>query len=317
MDKRWFSVMALGLLGQVAAAQQPSANPKIANHDLVAQSRQLMQWWPGLYDNHEQIVRQSGGGISPPANSPFHRLHSDVRKVDAPQLGDQVLALAQHRDNDPAHVTRRELAVVAIDPAAGVLRVRRFAVTDPRQFDDPASLRVETLKPMGAACDILFHYVGRQFEGAVADRKCATGQPGDAIVVGQDFVWEREQGRPHDWYQQSRAHPFTCNVFASEGKMAETRFLTTLHLHDQGGEADIAWPDGRTLTFTIHQRAFSTPTDREYPIFRIHDKGSPVPIAYGYAVDGARRFGLNLGWFYVRCYDDRDMTPADMGEARK
>ena len=88
--------------------------------------------------------------------------------------------------------------------------------------------------------------------------------------------------------------------------MAKTKYLTTIHLHDQGGAADIAWPDGRTLTFTIHTRAFSSPPDREYPLFRIHEKGKTVPIAYAYAVDGASRFGLNLGWFYVRCYAEGD-----------
>ena len=32
--------------------------------DLSAQLTRLMEWWPGEYDNHEQIVRQSGGGLS-------------------------------------------------------------------------------------------------------------------------------------------------------------------------------------------------------------------------------------------------------------
>jgi hypothetical protein len=26
-----------------------------------------------------------------------------------------------------------------------------------------------------------------------------------------------------------------------------------------------------------------------------------VPIAYAYAVDDSERYGLNLGWFYIRC----------------
>ena len=95
--------------------------------------------------------------------------------------------------------------------------------------------------------------------------------------------------------------------------MAKTRFLTTLHLDNQGTEADMAWPDGRTLTFSIHTRAFTSSSDREYPLFRIHEKGNPVPIAYAYGVDGTTRFGLNLGWFYIRCYDDADAESAGPG----
>jgi hypothetical protein len=109
-------------------------------------------------------------------------------------------------------------------------------------------------------------------------------------------------GSNHEWFQQTRARWFRCVVnHSATGDMTKTTRLTEVQLHDQGGEADIAWPDGRTLTFVIHTRAFTAPTDREFPLFRIHEKGNPVPIAYAYASDGADRFGLNLGWFYTLC----------------
>lgn len=62
---------------------------------------------------------------------------------------------------------------------------------------------------------------------------------------------------------------------------------------------------------TIQARAFASPPDREYPLFRIHEKGHDVPIAYAYAADDAARFGLNIGWFYVRCYADGEDMGAD------
>ncbi len=77
------------------------------------------------------------------------------------------------------------------------------------------------------------------------------------------------------------------------------------------GEADSPWPDGRTLTITIHSRAFTSPPECEYPLFRIHEKGKEVPIAYAYAVDDATHFGLNLGWFYIRCDAEGEDLDAD------
>jgi hypothetical protein len=62
---------------------------------------------------------------------------------------------------------------------------------------------------------------------------------------------------------------------------------------------------------TIQARAFAPPPDREYPLFRIHEKGHDVPIASAYAADDAARFGLNIVWFYVRCYADGEDMGAD------
>ena len=93
--------------------------------------------------------------------------------------------------------------------------------------------------------------------------------------------------------------------------MTNTEFLTTVRLHDQGGEAPIDYPDGRALSLVIHSRAFTSPPDHTYPIFRVHERGEHVPIAYGYAVDEAERFGLNLGWFYTLCRvaTDEELSP--------
>jgi CpeT/CpcT family (DUF1001) len=325
---------------------RPLARTPIAGmqaRDLAAALPLLMKWWHGQFDNHEQIVRQSGGGLSPHTSVPFNRLHTDVKAVAAPALGSYVLLLSQYADNDPAKLRKRELLILSADTQANAIRVRRYSVPDWQQLDDPAlaaKLQTADLRPLGANCDLFLRYAGGQFQGSLAAQTClaasgngAVGKADYDLIVGSSYMWERGQvrnartgkvdwemapGSSYDWYQESRAQPFTCNVFASPGgEMAKSEFLQTIHLHDQGGEAEIAWPDGRTLMFTIHQRAFTAIPEHQYPLFRIHEKGKTVPIAYAYAVDQNKRFGLNLGWFYIRCYDDTDISPVDMLEARK
>ena len=148
------------------------------------------------------------------------------------------------------------------------------------------------------------------------------------MAVGANFYWTRERrrdlrtdavtrqsapGAAYGWFEQSRALPYTCVVMNNaEGDMKKTAFFKTIRIDDQGGEADLKWPDGRTLTFSIQNRAFTDPPDREYPLFGVHEKGNPVPIAYAYAVDGSRRFGLNLGWFYVRCYAEGEVNASEI-----
>jgi len=60
----------------------------------------------------------------------------------------------------------------------------------------------------------------------------------------------------------------------------------------------------------VHSRAFTSPSDRTYPIFRVHERSEHVPIAYGYAVAEAERFRLDLGWFYTLCRFESDNEPA-------
>jgi hypothetical protein len=282
-------------------------SPAFATHseyDVKAQLQMLMDWWPGEYDNHEQIVRQSGGGLSSLTEQPFYRVHTRYERVERPQLGTHVISRVDYRDDDPARVLRSSTYVLSVDKDAGAVRVQQYRPRAPGSEESVA---------LGAGCDLLLYFVGGQFEARLPAKSCgAAGEPDEyGIVVGPRYVWFRERPSPA-WFQQTRARRFTCMVFESaDGDMRKTRFLKTIRLHDQGGEADIAWPDGRTLTFTIHSRAFTSPPDREFPLFRIHEKGKTVPIAYAYAVDDAPRFGLNLGWFYVRCYAAGQALGAD------
>jgi hypothetical protein len=291
-------------LATLAVAVAPIAAAAHGEYDLKAQLQTLMQWWTGEYDNHEQIVRQSGGGLSPATEAPFYRVHSRYERVTGSPLGANVLRVVDYRDDDPGRVLRARTYVLSVDTVARALRVAQYM---------PKSAGSTELVPLGPPCDLLLHFVGGQFEGALPEGACKVGgKPADyGVVVGPRYTWYRDRpGR--EWFEQTRARPFTCMVQESaDGDMRKTRFLKTIRLHDQGGEADIPWPDGRTLTFTIHARAFTTPPEREYPLFRIHEKGQDVPIAYAYAVDDAARFGLNLGWFYIRCYADGEDLGTD------
>ena len=313
MRRAWATVALIATLMTPPAAAQMRAS------DLKAQLRQLSDWWPGRYDNHEQIVRQSGGGLSVLTDKPFFRLHTTVERVTGSPLGDMVFAVKTYRGPDQNMPVGTELRAVAIDEAAQALRVRRFTVA----ASGPSV-------PLSAGCDLLLRYVGGQFEGNVASRGCAVpgGFADDEVVVGPIYQWVRGRtlsrsgrvvaelapGSDFGWFQQTRARNFACTVHGTAtGDMRKTEYLRTIRLHDQGGEADIPWPDGRTLTFTIHTRAFAVPASRENPLFRVHEKGNPVPIAYAYAVDGTKRFGLNLGWFYIRCYAEGDESEGEPG----
>lgn len=314
----WRAILTAMLL--MAVAGPAAAHTK---QDLNSQLKLLMQWWPGDYDNNEQIVRQSGGGLDAPTSAPFYRIHTVYKRVDLPALGPNVLSVREWKNNNPADVVRVRLYSLSIDEKAKAIRVKVHMPRDEKAAlpaDDAALAGV--MRPARDECDLYLNWIGGQFQGGFKDRAC-TAENGREwfqyqVMVGPDFTWWRDRrlasrdgkvtwenapGSDYAWFEQTKARWMKCEVQEDrEGIMRNTKKIADIRLHDQGGEADIAWPDGRTLTFLIHTRQFTSPSEHTFPLFRIHDKKNmTIPIAYAYAVDGAERYGLNLGWFYIRC----------------
>ncbi len=197
----------------------------------------LMQWWPGQYDNHEQIVRQSGGGLPAPTNQPFPRVHSRYEHVTGSPLGDNVISMVDYLDDDPSQPIRTRRYVLSVDKSASALRLAQYAPSRLGAASSPSA--------RSATCCCTSSAGSSKAASRQRPAGPAANPPNTAWSVGPRYTWFRE--RPgHDWFEQTRARPFTCMVQEnSEGEMLNTRFLKTIRLHDQGGQADIAWPDGR------------------------------------------------------------------------
>jgi hypothetical protein len=168
-------------------------------------------------------------------------------------------------------------------------------------------------------------YEGDRFRGRMKDRACTMAVGGSReknawfeyrIVVGPDRYWFKDKARlltdnsvawelapgSEDFFQASRAQSFSCVVnYNVDGDMTRTEKLTTVSLHDQGGEAAIEYPGGRNLSLVLHRREFSVPSERTFRILRLHEDQHHVPLSYTYADSAADRFGMNFGWFYTLC----------------
>jgi hypothetical protein len=328
---RTMLAVVVGLLAMSAATSQADTQA-----DLERQLQLLMDWWPGEYDNHEQIVRQSGGGLSKPVYAPHFRVHAHYLRVELPELGAHVLYAEEYKNGVPADLHLARLYSVAIDQDARALRVKPH--DPPAGADlagahgDPArveALAAGTLRTGPEACDLLLRFEGGQFRGGTRPGAC---QRNDAyehleIVIGPDYYWFRErrtsepggepawEGAPAPggaYFELSRVRWFSCTVnYNLEGKMAETERLATVRLHSEGGVAPIAYPDGRRLSLVLHRRAFRSPAVRRFYILRLHEDGHHVPISYSYTQDTAPRFGMNLGWFYTLCRDEAEPPAGD------
>ncbi len=298
--------------------------------ELEGQLERMMEWWPGEYDNHEQVVRKSGGGAAALVYEPIYRIHSHIIKLDRPDLGENVLYVEEYRNGDPSNIYRARVYALSVDEAEEAVRVKPHAFKSGNEsmvgaWSDPerlAAIKADDLEPYSDSCDINMRWEGGQFRGGPEPETCDAPTEEESwydyqVILGPKYQWDRvkaiskatgevtwegAEGSNFAWIQMAKARRFTCTVnYNLEGDMLKTEFLTEIEVHDQGGATDIEWPDGRTLEFQLHTREFASPSERVFPLFRVNEKGNPVPISYAWAVDDADRFGINLGWFYALC----------------
>ena len=300
----------------------------------------MLGWWTGEYDNNEQIVRQSGGGLSEPTFTPHFRIHSHYRRVDMPDFGKYVVYVEEYRNNDPANLYRIRLMTLEVNSQANGIRVTLHTPDDPQSLigghQDLGRItktRRDDWRTFSEGCTVLLRFEGNQFAGGMRSRACRiaanrTGEERDGyfdyrLIIGPGYYWfadrirrladdavswELAPGSP-DFFQLDPVTWFSCRVnFNLEGDMTATEPLVLVQLHDQGGVARIEYPGGRDLSLVLHNRAFSTPTENRFRILRLHEDDNPVPLAYGYTIVPAERFGLNLGWFYTLCEPLEDLN---------
>ena len=323
------ALLCLGILSSHAASAYSEA-------ELNMQLELLVDWWTGEFDNNEQVVRQSGGGLSPPADEPHFRIHGHYLPVQIPDIGEHVLYVEEYKNDDPDNLYRIRLMSLRIDSAENGIRIDLHGRRDQQSLAG-SHARLEEIAESGAAswrafsddCAIFLRFEGNQFVGGMRPRRCrvATERGSEEkdgyfdykIIVGENYYWFDDRIRrlddesvtwelapeTDDLFQLDKARWFACTVnYNLDGDMTATELLTKVRLHDQGGVAPIDYPGGRNLSLVLHNRAFTTPTANRFRILRVHEDGDPVPLSYSYALVAAERFGINLGWFYTLCGPD-------------
>jgi hypothetical protein len=287
----------------------------------------LEQLWSGIRDTREQVVVSADSGISPGPEGADRRVRTVVSPVDLPWLGSHVLYLEEFLHDEPGDLRRQLL--VKLDPqeppARGV-RAQLFTFVSPRRWvhfnrrpNLFASLRASDIDT-SPGCDLAFTREGDQFRGGTVGRRCVDVRSGTRryldydLVIGADLYWYRrrllrkrdgeiqEEIIGFNWFELNEARLFTCRVdWSSTGRAQDLRPLVKLDLHDQGGRARFATPDGRKLELALHSQDWPFAAERDALVLLVEDQGKDVPFASAWTAIDAAQIAVNLGWLRVRC----------------
>ncbi len=287
----------------------------------------LQKLWTGVHDSTEEVYISSDPNAPAWGEGSERRVRTEVEPVALPWLGQHVLYLEEFLHDDPESMRRQLLLDLqpAEPPATGV-HVRLYSFKEPRSWIHlnrrPKLLsnlhRTDVVKAEG--CDLMLKEEGGQFSGGTVGRGCIDVQDGGRryveyqLVIGEDLYWYRrrvllrrgndllEEVFGFNFFELNDARLFACRVdWSSSGRQSDLRPLVRLELHDQGGRAHFATPDGRRFELTLHSQDWPYMTDRDALILLLQDPVQNVPLASAWAEIDSDNIAINLGWLRVRC----------------
>jgi len=96
-------------IATIVALQLSSGVHADQNAVLDRDFQTFLEWFPGVYDNQEQVYFEEQLGV--PEDERHERIHHTFAPVNLPAFGDHVFYVQQYLDDDPTKIYRQRIYV--------------------------------------------------------------------------------------------------------------------------------------------------------------------------------------------------------------
>lgn len=315
---KWSVAAALVVL----AGQAPADQNAVLDRDM----RTFLEWFPGVYDNQEQVYFEKEQGV--PEDLRHERIHHTFARVDLPAFGENVFYVQQYLDDDPAKIYRQRIYVFTADYDENAIRL---AIHTPR---DVASLvdahldptKLDGLEPGDTThmpgCDVYWRKRAAEFDGQMKPKACSfvSKRSGKRIIIDDDLIltkdeiWISDRAEDEDGnyvfgnkegisHKNLKARPFTCWIAALERDEESWTFKNDLEIWDQGGTIWIETEEDDPQRVGIKLRNVRWPTGNNRDSFVLYAYRGDAERAesYVWGEPTAERLAMNLRWMQVSC----------------
>jgi hypothetical protein len=203
-----------------------------ATRSPAQQIREIAERWAGDYDNHLQVrANLERSGARGPELTVERRTMKVVR-LDAPQLGKDVLFLEEYRDATPGKAHRQRVVSLEWDEKRAQVRARQFFFGGARYDREPldparvALMRREDFNLARPFCDLWFSWEGRydRYRGAMQPRTCVSEHETDGMVTAEfemllygSELWYRDRSIKVDGTIRGEIDGFSWLLFTRRG----------------------------------------------------------------------------------------------------
>ena len=298
-----------------------SANPmneELAERKYTLMEREieyLLTIWPGQYDNVEQLSFEKDAGRSSIEKGQHKRVHSTATRVYNSALSEYLLYIEEYEHNDTNRITKQQIYELLPEDDIASIRVKRYNIEDAHSIwrSKDGVEKIKNLKKSNfllvASCDIILLREGKEFIGTSEYQDCnlddASSTSDFQIKISKErfsFRDKTEKSQREDWYILEKARCFVCMVdFPREpgGRPVNTKYY--VDMHDQGGQFDFDYDDGRHMVLTM-RNTWSYGMQRNTFVIVIQEGSLDGPtLIYSWGSDGADRIGMNPGWIRIQC----------------
>lgn len=311
------SMLVAGLLGGMPATGATAQ----ADFD------RFLEWFPGEYDNHEQVWQED---IDQTEHRHEH-LHHIFAPMAAPAIGEHTFFVQQTLDGDPDKVYRQRLYRFSLDKDEGAIRLEILSFRDETRYRN-AQLRPGALEQLRAdelisrpGCEVYWVYQIDHFKGYMHEKSCSfvSERSGKRIYVTDDLrltadeIWIRDEAFDEAgdrvFGNLDGIHHKNRKVRYFEGwggvKKAgptaaadddEWHFMRDIAIHDEGQIYPILTADGERSGYSI-QLARLTYQNTSAAILKLGliEDASGNTLSYSWANPDASRIGINLRWAQI------------------
>jgi len=162
----------------------------------------ILALWQGCFDNGRQVAATLARGGPAAPELPRERRWLEVQRLEAPQLGQEVLVLQEFRASRPELAQRQRVLSLVWEEARQAVRAEQlFFATGPTYDRPPLVAEAVAALPPEAfvrhpGCDLFFRWEGEQqrWRAAMLPGACRYCHPGDGeVVVEYEMLLQKDQ----------------------------------------------------------------------------------------------------------------------------
>lgn len=288
--------------------------------------RTFLEWFPGVYDNQEQVYFEEEMGI--PEDLRHERIHHTFAPVDLPAFGEHVFYVQQYLDDDPDKIYRQRIYVFSADYEENAVRLQIYTPNDVASLEDAHLYpeKLADLTPEDATnrpgCDVFWRKRAAEFDGQMKPGACSfvSQRSGKRIIIDDDlvltdseiwisdraededgnYVFGHKEGVPH---KNIKARRFECWIAALERNGEDWTFRQELEIWDQGGRIWIETDEAEPQKVGIKMRNVRWPTgnNRDSLVLYAYRGDEERAVSYAWGEPAAERLAMNLRWMQASC----------------
>lgn len=149
---------------------------EIATDTLIQDLEELLAWFPGEYDNHQQVYREAV--LDTPKKMRHRQTHHIFYRIALDFIEGQQIYAQQSQHYDLNDIYRQRIYAFKVDEAENAIRLTIYTPKDPTKLKN-AHLNPKLFENLSSedfilkpGCDVFWKRKDNQFEGYLKENEC-------------------------------------------------------------------------------------------------------------------------------------------------